>query len=65
MGDSKTPPGFAEIWTAANHARSFELFGQVARAVAVLNLRRQQFPLRIAKRPIIERAMADSKAVGA
>lgn len=59
MDDSKTPAGFAEIWSAANHARSFELFGQVVRAVAVLaaKLRRQEFHLRIAKRPTVERAV--------
>ena len=59
MGDSKTPADFAEIWTAANHARSDELFGHIARAVAVLTakLRRQEFHLRIAKRPMVERAV--------
>ena len=59
MGDSKTPAGFAEIWTAANHARSFELFGHIARAVAVLavKLKRQEFHLTIAKRPTVERAV--------
>jgi hypothetical protein len=59
MDDSKTPDGFAKIWTAANHARSFELFGQVARAVAVLaaRLRRQIFKLRTTKRPTFESAV--------
>lgn len=59
MGDSETPAGFAEIWTAANHARSYELFGQAARAVAVLaaKLKRQKFHLTIAKPPTVERAV--------
>jgi len=59
MGDSKTPADFAEIWTAANHARSYELFGQVVRAVAVqaARLRRQIFQLRTTKRPTFESAV--------
>jgi hypothetical protein len=59
MGDNKTPPGFAEIWTAANHARSYELFGHIARAVVVqaARLRRQIFKLRTTKRPTFESAV--------
>jgi hypothetical protein len=59
MDDSKTSAGFAEIWTAANHARSFELFGPLARAVALLaaKLKQQEFHLDIAKRPTVERAV--------
>ena len=59
MNDSKTPAGFAEIWTAANHARSLVLFGQIARAVAVqaARLRRQIVQLRITKRPTFESAV--------
>ena len=39
MNDNKDPPAFAEIWTAANHARNLMLSGYIryiARAITVL-----------------------------